>query len=94
LSNRSTPQSRLATSGVRRPKPTKTAGNHAMKHVPILSAILITALLAVAGTAYAQQPPDVVQSDSNWNTAMGTAALESVTPNSCYNNAHQLVAQR
>jgi hypothetical protein len=65
-----------------------------MKHVPILSAILITALLAVAGTAYAQQPPDVVQSDSNWNTAMGTAALESVTPNSCYNNAHQLVAQR
>jgi trimeric autotransporter adhesin len=54
-----------------------------MKHLPILSAISITALLAAAGTAYGQQPPDVVQSDSSWNTAMGTEALQSVTPNSC-----------
>ncbi len=38
-----------------------------MKHVPIPSAILITALL-VAQTAYAQQPPDVVQSDFGTNT--------------------------
>ena len=36
-----------------------------MKHMPILSAIPITALLVAAGTAYAQQPPDVVQSDTH-----------------------------
>jgi hypothetical protein len=47
-----------------------------------LSAISFTALLAAA-TAYGQQPPDVVVSDSSWNTAMGTDALVSVTPNSC-----------
>jgi hypothetical protein len=46
-----------------------------MKHIPILSTILFTALLAVAGTSYAQQPPDVVVSDGNGNTAMGTGAL-------------------
>jgi hypothetical protein len=43
---------------------------------------LLIALLAW-GTAYSQQPPDVVQSDSSWNTAMGSWALENVTPNSC-----------
>jgi hypothetical protein len=53
-----------------------------MKHSPILSAILFTALLA-AGTAHGQQPPDVVVSDGNWNTAMGTEALLSVNPNLC-----------
>jgi hypothetical protein len=47
-----------------------------------LSALSVTALLA-AGTAYGQQPPDVVASDGSWNTAMGTEALLSVTPNSC-----------
>src|SRR2546429_1776931 len=38
--------------------------------------------LAVARTAYAQQPPDVVVSDHYSNTAMGTGALLSVTPSS------------
>jgi len=33
----------------------------------------------LAGAAMAQQPPDVVTSDSNVNTAMGTAALRSNT---------------
>jgi len=33
------------------------------------------ALLLLAGSAQAQQPPDVVQSDTNGNTAMGTDAL-------------------
>jgi hypothetical protein len=47
-----------------------------------MSLLSVTALLA-AGTAYGQQPPDVVASDSSWNTAMGTEALLSVTPNSC-----------
>jgi hypothetical protein len=36
--------------------------------------------LAVAGAAYGQQPPDVVVSDANANTAMGTDALLQVTP--------------
>ena len=34
-----------------------------------------SALLMVAGLAYATQPPDVVNSDSSNNTAMGTNAL-------------------
>ena len=54
-----------------------------MKHWPTFSALSITTLLAVAGSAYSQQPPDVVQSDSSDNTAMGTYALLNVTPNSC-----------
>jgi hypothetical protein len=40
---------------------------------------MITAL-AVAGTAFAQQPPDVVNSDAYFNTAMGTNALLNLTP--------------
>jgi trimeric autotransporter adhesin len=55
-----------------------------MKHVPILSAILFTALLAAAGTAYAQQPPDVVQSDANGNTAMGLGALKNTDAANTY----------
>jgi trimeric autotransporter adhesin len=55
-----------------------------MNQVPKLSAILVAAsIAAIMGTAHAQQPPDVVVSDGSWNTAMGTAALLSVTPNSC-----------
>jgi hypothetical protein len=46
-----------------------------MKQVPILSAIMFSALLAAAGTVYAQQPPDVVQSDAAFNTAMGTSVM-------------------
>jgi trimeric autotransporter adhesin len=46
-----------------------------MKQIPILSAVLFAALLAVAETAAGQQPPDVVNSDARQNTAMGTGAL-------------------
>jgi hypothetical protein len=45
-----------------------------MKQIPILSAISFSALLAAAGTAYAQQPPDIVQSDAVANTAVGLLA--------------------
>jgi trimeric autotransporter adhesin len=49
-----------------------------MKQVRKLSAVTVAALLvAIMGTAYAQQPPDVVQSDFRANTAMGTNALFS-----------------
>jgi hypothetical protein len=51
-----------------------------MKQIPILSAILFTALLAAAETAYAQQPPDVVQSDFGTNTAMGSGVMEPLMP--------------
>jgi hypothetical protein len=40
------------------------------------SLILTAVLCAVAGSAYAQQPPDVVQSDGMANTAMGQSALQ------------------
>jgi hypothetical protein len=36
------------------------------------------ALFAVS-VAYATQPPDVVNSDGNYNTAMGTDALQDLT---------------
>jgi hypothetical protein len=54
-----------------------------MKHLPVFSAISITALLAAAGTAYGQQPLDVVQKNcadlnrllnlhaTNWDVALG-----------------------
>jgi hypothetical protein len=47
-----------------------------------LSSLSITALL-FGGTAFGQQPPDVVQSDGWANTAMGNGALLNLTPNSC-----------
>jgi hypothetical protein len=51
-------------------------------------AILVTGLLmGLAISAYAQQPPDVVQSDSNQNTAMGTGALSSEVFGAQYNTA-------
>jgi hypothetical protein len=34
-------------------------------------------MFAIAGPAYSQQPPDVVQTDGAFNTAMGTSALAS-----------------
>lgn len=39
--------------------------------------IFATVLSTIAGAAYAQQPPDIVQSDSHQNTAMGGGALSS-----------------
>jgi Chaperone of endosialidase len=46
-------------------------------HSGCRSSIYIAALAAFAIPAYAQQPPDVVQSDDHENTAMGTNALLS-----------------
>jgi hypothetical protein len=40
--------------------------------------VLISALLAMGESAYGQQPPDVVTSDSYYNTASGTGALQSL----------------
>jgi hypothetical protein len=48
-----------------------------MKHSLKLTALSITVSLGTAGTSSAQQPPDVVQSDANGNTAMGGYALEN-----------------
>ena len=42
--------------------------------------LIAVTLLTAAGSASATQPPDVVQSDSFDNTAMGSDALLSVTP--------------
>jgi hypothetical protein len=39
------------------------------------AAIVLAALMTVAQSAYAAQPPDVVNSDNSANTAMGTEAL-------------------
>jgi hypothetical protein len=39
------------------------------------AAIIFAALTTVVQSAYAQQPPDVVNSDNSGNTAMGTEAL-------------------
>jgi hypothetical protein len=44
--------------------------------------VLIGALAAMAEAAYGTQPPDVVNSDAYFNTAMGTGALFSLTPSS------------
>ena len=53
-----------------------------MKTVNRSSLVLITALVAIAQSAHAQQPPDVVVSDGFENTAMGSMALFSLTYNS------------
>jgi hypothetical protein len=41
--------------------------------------VFISALVAIAEAAYGTQPPDVVNSDSGGNTAMGTNALFNLT---------------
>jgi hypothetical protein len=46
-----------------------------MTQVNRAAAILLAALTTVVQSAYAQQPPDVVNSDNSGNTAMGTEAL-------------------
>jgi hypothetical protein len=47
------------------------------------SIIVIAALTAICASAYAQQPPDVVNSNGNSDTAMGTSALLNVTTGCC-----------
>jgi len=42
----------------------------------------LTTLALLPGPTYAQQPPDVVNSDAYANTAMGSSALLHLTP--CY----------
>jgi Chaperone of endosialidase len=46
-----------------------------MKTLSKSSLVLLTALAAIPGAAYGQQPPDVVTSDTYGNTAIGTDAL-------------------
>ena len=43
-----------------------------MKALNKSSVVLIAALVAIVGIAYAAQPPNVVESDVMGNTAMGT----------------------
>jgi hypothetical protein len=42
---------------------------------------------AMTESAYGQRPPDVVNSDSNFNTAMGTSALLNLAPDKYGNTA-------
>lgn len=57
-----------------------------MTHSNLRSPLLLLALTAAYQSAYAQQPPDVVNSDGFFNTASGSHALENVTPNPDGNN--------
>ena len=50
-----------------------------MKALKKSSVMLIAALVAIVGIAYAAQPPNVVASDTSYNTAMGTGALLNLT---------------
>jgi Chaperone of endosialidase len=50
-----------------------------MTHSSKTSLLLIGGLVAFGGSAQSAQPPDVVQSDANWNTAMGGSALYYLT---------------
>ena len=50
-----------------------------MKALKKSSVMLIAALVATVGIAYAAQPPHVVESDASYNTAMGTNALLNLT---------------
>jgi hypothetical protein len=60
-----------------------------MKHLPMTPSLFICLLCAVATTAMAQQPPDLVKSDSLANTAVGTNALLNVNLSEygCHNTA-------
>jgi Chaperone of endosialidase len=57
-----------------------------MKALKKSSMVLISALVAIVGIAYAAQPPNVVASDNAGNTAMGTNALLNLTDGT-YNTA-------
>jgi len=60
-----------------------------MNHLPKAPSLIICLLSAVATSALAQQPPDLVKSDSLANTAMGTNALLHVdlAEYGCHNTA-------
>jgi hypothetical protein len=59
------------------------------------TSIALTSALFVSAWAHAQQPPDVVESDGNFNTAMGTGAMAQA-PGDTFNNTavgyHALLA--
>src|ERR1700733_569923 len=48
-----------------------------MKMLSSISQSLFAVALVIAPCVHAQQPPDVVKSDAQQNTAMGTGALQS-----------------
>jgi len=54
-----------------------------MAHIDLRSLLLIASLTGTAASAYAQQPPDVVNSNANGDTAMGTNALLNLTTGCC-----------
>jgi hypothetical protein len=57
-----------------------------MKTLNSFRSVLIAALVAMSESAYGTQPPDVVESDAENNTAMGTTALLHLTSGT-YNTA-------
>jgi len=52
---------------------------HASATGDVRSLLLIAVLAGITGHAHATQPPDSVNSDSKWNTAMGANALADLT---------------
>jgi hypothetical protein len=58
-------------------------GTSAMKTLSVSTLFLSIVLATVAEPSYGQQPPDVVVSDGLRNTAMGTDALISLSPDTC-----------
>ena len=60
-----------------------------MNHLAKEFALLICLIFAMTAPALAQQPPDLVKSDSLANTAMGTDALLNVnlSESGCHNTA-------
>src|SRR5580658_9170562 len=58
--------------------PTPNTHEDTMKSLHKTALILIASLVAGAGSAFGAQPPDVVNSDGQSNTAMGTSALQDL----------------
>src|SRR5579863_10476202 len=60
-----------------------------MNHSAKACSVLICLISAMATSALAQQPPDLVKSDSMANTAMGSNALFNVklSESACHNTA-------
>src|ERR1700675_4034247 len=58
-----------------------------MTHEFKISSVLFSVFAAIASSAYAAQPPDVVSSDGNYNTAMGSGALQGMSASGLGNTA-------
>jgi hypothetical protein len=82
-----------AVAAIARQESINNIGHHrhtrssAVKALNRFSLTLIATLIAITEAAYGTQPPDVVNSDSNNNTAMGTDALEFLSGGSGSNTA-------